>query len=470
MGRTVALKVINQRLIQNAEVVERFHREVRTAARLSHPNIVTSHDAEQAENIHFLVMEYVDGVNLATLVKESGYLSVAKACDYARQAATGLQYAHEKGIVHRDIKPHNLMLTSMETVKILDFGLASLVEGLADPVDEKKVIEITSLTMVGSIMGTPDFISPEQAANAHLADIRSDIYSLGATLYFLLSGQPPFATGSVAERLEMHAALEPLAIRSLRSDVSEELSDVISRMMAKNPDERFQIPLDVARALESHAVSQVKPIETASQTRSSRGGRSWWPLSPRTTFICAAAAVFGLICGAIVYVETDKGTLIIDSVDDTVKVIITQGRDEAGSAYLKTIVVDTVTGSEVVRLASGEYKLSLGSKENEFEANQGGLSGDSVSKRREQSNKSLVQLERALSMTGEGADLSAVLANLAKASLDAGLNGKAKEYADRLLKESSTSDSVYAGNQVLGWIALRTGELDSAGKYLVASG
>jgi serine/threonine protein kinase len=196
MERMVALKVINRELVRKAEAVDRFHREVKTAARLSHANIVTAYDAEQAGDLHFLVMEYVDGVDLARLVKDRGPLPIAEACEYIRQAALGLQYAHEQGMVHRDIKPHNLMMARKEEagsslVKILDFGLASLppeANSSAETVEES-----AELTAAGTIMGTTDFFSPELAEDAHRADIRSDIYSLGATLYYVLSGRPPFA-------------------------------------------------------------------------------------------------------------------------------------------------------------------------------------------------------------------------------------------------------------------------------------
>jgi serine/threonine protein kinase len=207
MERRVALKVINRELFQKPEVVNRFHREVKTAAQLAHPNIVTSHDADQAGEFHFLVMEYVDGVDLSRIVKDQGALPIADACDYIRQAATGLQHAHERGMVHRDIKPHNLMVTTDGITKILDFGLASLTPEAAPTAG---VVNARSdLTLAGVIMGTPDFISPEQANDARQVDIRSDIYSLGATLYYLLSGRVPFGDGSVKDKLKSHAQVEP---------------------------------------------------------------------------------------------------------------------------------------------------------------------------------------------------------------------------------------------------------------------
>ena len=207
MERTVALKIIKQELMRKPEAVDRFHREVKAAAQLAHPNVVTAYDAEQAGDVHFMVMEFVDGVDLSQMVKDRGALPVAEACDYIRQAAIGLQHAHERGMVHRDIKPHNLMVTADGTVKILDFGLASLApEAIADA---DTVEARGDLTAAGAIMGTPDFISPEQADDARQADIRSDIYSLGATLYFLLSGRPPFAEGSVMHKLKSHAQVEP---------------------------------------------------------------------------------------------------------------------------------------------------------------------------------------------------------------------------------------------------------------------
>lgn len=249
MERTVALKVINRGLVQKAEAIDRFHREVKAAAHLSHPNIVTSHDADHAGEFHFMVMEFVDGIDLSQTVKKRGALPVAEACDYIRQAAMGLQHAHERGMVHRDIKPHNLMVTADGTVKILDFGLASLAPDAIPAIHASSAR--SDLTDVGTIMGTPDFISPEQAHDARRVDIRSDIYSLGATLYYLLSGRVPFDDGSVMHKLKSLAQVEPASLSSVRDDVPEKLVAIASKMMAKDPGERYFTPKEVADALES---------------------------------------------------------------------------------------------------------------------------------------------------------------------------------------------------------------------------
>lgn len=257
MERTVALKVINQAFVQKPDAVERFQREVKAAAKLAHPNIVAAFDAEQIGNRHFLVMEFVDGTNLADLIKQRGPLTTKQACDYIRQAAMGLQHAHEQGMVHRDIKPHNLMLkearhdqqASVETenvVKILDFGLASLT---ATAEIEMQSEDNTGLTLSGSVMGTPDFISPEQAQDASSVDIRSDIYSLGATMYFLLVGKPPFPSGSVVEKIVQHKTKNPPSVRLSRQDVPAVVAQVISKMLSKDPLDRYQTPAEVAAAL-----------------------------------------------------------------------------------------------------------------------------------------------------------------------------------------------------------------------------
>src|SRR5262249_43931811 len=170
MRRRVALKVIRRAATASPAALERFGREVRAAARLSHPNIVTAFAAETAGDLHFLVMEYVQGISLASLVNERGPLPVEEACEYVRQAALGLQHAHERGLVHRDVKPGNLIRCSDGTVKILDFGLAALTaEGGG------------GLTEANVVMGTPDYMAPEQAEDSHGTDIRADLYGLGCT-------------------------------------------------------------------------------------------------------------------------------------------------------------------------------------------------------------------------------------------------------------------------------------------------
>jgi len=317
MERTVALKVINRGLVRKAEAIDRFHREVKAAAQLSHPNIVTSHDADQAGGYHFMVMEFVDGVDLSQTVKDRGALPVAEACDYVRQAAIGLQHAHHRGMVHRDIKPHNLMVTKDGKVKILDFGLASFApEAIADAdTNEAR----GDLTMAGAIMGTPDFISPEQADDARTADIRSDIYSLGATLYFLLSAQPPFAEGSVMHKLKSHAQSDPEPLSTVRLDVPAALADVIKKMMAKDPDERFQTPEDLAESLKPFSQS-AEPrgiVEPATQTER----RRW---KPTTLLLTAVAVLFvaAFFAGITYFLQTDHGVVRVEVTDPSLAVTI----------------------------------------------------------------------------------------------------------------------------------------------------
>ncbi|MBC8872541.1 MAG: protein kinase [Planctomycetes bacterium] len=335
MGRTVAVKVITPHLVDNPSAVERFQREVQAAARLAHPNIVTAHDAEQAGNAHFLVMEYVEGTSLADETERQGRLSVAQACDYMRQAALGLQHAFECGMVHRDIKPHNLMLTPQGQVKILDFGLAQFAS---------QTTTHGGLTQEGSIMGTPDYMAPEQARDARTADIRADIYSLGCTLYCLLTGQPPFPEGSLVEKVMAHTEKEPPPVEEFRDDVPAGVQEVLKKMTAKDPAARYQTPAEVAEALNPFAEGGTTPATAAAWDRS-RIRRWMWTLT-------AVAAALLALFGSIIYIVTDKGQFEIRSDWDSVQVVVSKGGDQFE-------VIDLGSRSTVRRLPSGEYEISL---------------------------------------------------------------------------------------------------------------
>ncbi len=242
MERLVALKVVNSHLLSSKEALERFHREVKAAAKLTHRNIVTAFDAEQAGDLHFLVMEYVEGVNLFELVAERGQLPVLYACNYIMQVAQGLKHAFNCKMVHRDIKPQNLMRTPRGTIKVLDFGLARFASQQPESID-------SALTGIGATVGTPDYIAPEQARDSRDADIRSDIYSLGCTFYFLLAGRVPFTEKTPLEKIMGHLQKEPKNLSEYRSDIPDEVVQIISRMMAKEPAKRYQTPGEVVEAL-----------------------------------------------------------------------------------------------------------------------------------------------------------------------------------------------------------------------------
>jgi serine/threonine protein kinase len=261
LGQLVALKLIKKERLARPENVRRFYREMQAAAKLEHPNIVRALDADEVGEAHFFTMEYVEGTNLADLVKQKGPLLAAVACEYGRQTALGLEHAHERGLVHRDIKPHNLMLTGRGEIKILDMGLAR-VSHAAD-----EACSASSLTEEGALIGTPDYMAPEQTVSAHGADARSDIYSLGCTLYYLLTGRVPFPGGTIGEKIARQLSQEPepveRASRARGVEVSPALAGVVRRLMAKRPDDRYQTAADAAAALEAALKNAPEPATEA---------------------------------------------------------------------------------------------------------------------------------------------------------------------------------------------------------------
>ena len=243
MRRRAAVKVLPTSMAEDPAALERFYLEARAVAALDHPNIVRAYDVDQDDDLHFLVMEYVEGPSLQELIRKEGPLAPARAADFMRQAALGLQHAHDTaGLVHRDIKPGNLIVDKTGTVKILDLGLARFFheenESITQKYDE-------------TVLGTADYLAPEQILDSHSVDIRADIYSLGTTLYYCLAGKAPFAEGTIPQKLIWHQTRQPKAIRRIRPEVPAALELVLFKMMAKDPNERYQDPKEVVAALAS---------------------------------------------------------------------------------------------------------------------------------------------------------------------------------------------------------------------------
>jgi serine/threonine protein kinase/Leucine-rich repeat (LRR) protein len=258
LGRTVAIKVIRPELLIDDEAVRRFQHEIRAVAQLNHPNLVRAFDANQANGTTFLVMEYVEGADLSRLVKAKGPLPLAQACDYIRQAAQGLQHIFVKGLIHRDIKPSNLLLTTTGVVKVVDLGLARLIGPPANEVS-------STLTKTDAVIGTPDYIAPEQTRVAHTVDVRADLYSLGCTFYYLLTGRPPFPEGSAVVKCVQHQTEEPEPVERLRPEVSPALAQIVRRLMAKRPEDRYQTPAELAAVL-THLKLGAIPTNDPSRT------------------------------------------------------------------------------------------------------------------------------------------------------------------------------------------------------------
>jgi serine/threonine protein kinase len=251
MHRRVALKVLPPAQARDPGAVERFYREARAVATLDHPNLARAHDIDHDGKVHFLVMEFVDGPSLVDIVRKRGPLPVPRACNYIRQAALGLHHAHLAGLVHRDIKPGNILVDRSGVVKVLDLGLARFFRDQLD--------DITKRFDDNTALGTVDFLAPEQALDSHQVDCRADIYSLGATFYALLSGRTPFGPGTSMQKMLRHQLQKPEPLPQLRPDIPEGLAAVIEKMMAKVPEERYPSAAEVHQALAAWDTEALHP-------------------------------------------------------------------------------------------------------------------------------------------------------------------------------------------------------------------
>lgn len=339
MDREEVLKVVNRKLLGNANSQARFDREIRLVGKLNHPNVVTTYAVHQVNDLVILCMEF-GGEDLSKILKTTGPLSVARACYCVHQAALGLQYAHERNLIHRDLKPGNLMVLQENkkwSVKILDFGLA---KSLGDTTEE-------SLSVTGQMIGTPAYMAPEQIKNAKHADIRADIYALGCTLFALLCGRPPFVEETIMSTVLAHTLTPPPRLTEVRTDAPEALADVIQKSLAKDPAARYQTPIEFAKALvpfvkAKAAVKPMKPVaapikpqpnftgttldlarnpfeipEDIAQKRPPRSRRANWLWALGAVGFIAFIAIVGSIT-----IKTERGTIELTDLADDAKVFV----------------------------------------------------------------------------------------------------------------------------------------------------
>ena len=385
LKRTVALKILPASRWANSSAVSRFEREMEAIGVLDHPNIVRASDAGEDRGMHYLVMEYIDGLDLSRLGNRLGPLPVAEASELARQCAIGLHHAHENGLVHRDIKPSNLMVAKSKrddsevTLKILDLGLALL--------GDEHLQAGHELTTVGTLMGTLDYMSPEQGIDSHSVDQRTDIYSLGATLFKLLTGRAPYADpqyGTLMKKMTALATKQAPSIGSVRTDLPEDLVAVVDRMLSRDPDDRFESAEEVAKALAPFCnganvskllrradsledppervtprfpVTAILGDETTNRPPNQQPDELK-PTKPSTVFpwhrvligLCFAAAT-GL-AGILFYISTDYGELKIQSDDPNATITVSKAGEEVEKLQIKN-------GEKRLWLRVGTYELKV---------------------------------------------------------------------------------------------------------------
>lgn len=380
LDKQVAIKLLPALPARLPEFVARFQREMRAAGQLEHPAIVRSTDAGEENGIHFLVMDAIDGLDLSRIARAVHQLSIADACEIVRQAALGLSHAHEKGIVHRDIKPSNLMLDVDGRVKILDFGLAQV--GLWDAGSAE-------ITTVGQLMGTLDYMAPEQAERGGAVDYRADLYSLGATLFRLLTGRPPLAAApdlTPLEKLRLLATHKAPKLATLRSDVPLELSALLDSFLARDPSARpasaahaaellepfcngAELPALLARAaamaddlvpsnppLAARLNQGIAPELAEAQSPTSRRTGGWASIATWSSL----ALCLAMLCGGILFVlETSKGQLVIESDNADVQVKLLKDGQEASELHVEP-------GTQTTRLRGGKYEIVIDAPSDNF--------------------------------------------------------------------------------------------------------
>ncbi len=244
LNREVAVKVLAHSQSRDEETLRRFKNEAQSAARLDHDNIARVYYVGEDRGVHYIVFEFIEGVNIRDLVQRQGPLSVADATSYTLQVAEALSHASQRDVIHRDIKPSNVLITPEGRAKLVDMGLARLHQ-VEHPDND--------LTASGVTLGTFDYISPEQARDPRSADVRSDLYSLGCSYYFMLTGRPPFPEGTVLQKLLQHQSEDPLDPRQFRPDLPAEIGPILARLLAKNPDRRYQLPSELIADLNAIA-------------------------------------------------------------------------------------------------------------------------------------------------------------------------------------------------------------------------